>query len=386
MNTNFELPPKNATEQLARASRDIAAQNAAGIRAMEEACGQEFSPPADLVQAAKIIRHLRAERSNVQNAASNANSTLSEWHQRVQRDCKDAMQGNPLPEDSMLGEVSGFIGSLRAAYDDLLQAHTDFVGGVRDTLTDRGMMAIPGISGYFTGATPLFKAAEAAAVYVNASDRSVREAYLRRRGWVMTTNGENTVWRNPEGTQVLMLDAALARQVKADCEPFKMLADREWRGMPNRAEEPKIINEAMKLVPTPKANIYEESTPMADPVARRSDPIWPGGEINSFQTPEMTLLGPTPMESFIPETLPTQLPPTKPASLDFRQGNTFIRPPVQQRPNPRHMEGHIEHLPGRNQKTIVNSITVPRASTPMGMQSTAEETVLPKLGGIAGEE
>jgi hypothetical protein len=389
----IETPPRNAQEQLARATANIAAQNAAGMKAMAEACGDEFVPPESMSQAAATILRLRNERDASARESEEANRRFEQFQQSVFGDCNAALNGNPMASDSPMAPLAEKIQRLAQQLSDNAEKHVRFSAGVRATLIDHGMIELPGIAGYFTGATPLLRAAEAGAIFVNASNQAVREAYLRRRGWVMTTNGTNANWRNPEGTQMLPLEAALARQVKADCEPFKPMADREWKGMPTprRPEEPKIIGEAVKLVPTPKDDIYGTHPMVSDPVEYRSQPIWTGGEINSFQTqPEMTLLEPVSMEAFIPETLPTPLPKVtqQPSpKLDFRVGNNFVRSaPVRQ--DPRLMQGHIERSSRTPQGTIVKSImTPPPNASPMGMRSTAEEFVMPSLGGgIAGEE
>lgn len=395
----IETPPRNAQEQLARASANVAAQNEAGIKAMIQACEKEFEPPTNLVQAARVIQQLRRRRDVEEQKAIDAEQRLAQFQQVVANDCHAAATGQLDRDDSPLIRVAKQIMSLSHALTRMSDENRAFGEGVRSTMIDRGMAELPGISGYFAGATPLYRAAEAGAVFVNATDRSVREAYLRRRGWVMASNGEGVAWRNPDGTQMLPLDAALARQVKADCEPFKPMAARghvppkfsKAESLPMVADAATDHEDAMDVLP-PVAPIrmHPDVAAVAKTRTHSSEPIWTG-EINSFSTqPEMTLLGPTPMESFIPEMLPNQLPAapkvTNPPTLDFRAGNTFIRPVPQ---NDAHlMSGHIERYPGRPQKTIVNSITTPLPSAPpLGVRSSAEEIVMPSLGGgNAGEE
>ena len=69
----IETPPRNAQEQLARATANIAAQNAAGMKAMAEACGDEFVPPESMSQAAATILRLRNERDASARESEEAN-------------------------------------------------------------------------------------------------------------------------------------------------------------------------------------------------------------------------------------------------------------------------------------------------------------------------
>ena len=114
---------------------------------------------------------------------------------------------------------------------------------MRHTMTDRGMAELPGLQGYFSGATPLLAAAEAAAVLTHhKTDNQAKQGYLRKRGWIQRADG----WYSQAMGQTRLLEFAVQMQVQADTAPFKILAApmRNVRGesasAPNRGEEVEI--------------------------------------------------------------------------------------------------------------------------------------------------
>lgn len=191
---------------------------------MGQACGKEFSPPRNMIAAALLIQKLIATREALQNQAIHAAEEAAHATAGVAGDIAAAIAGKPVRDGSPLVQLAKTIDTLRSELSRTQHAAVQFVEGVKATLVDRGLTEIPGMVGYFVGATPALRAAEAAAIITHhATDDRARMGYLRARGWIATGNG----WKTPP-THIhlghLPFDAAVKSQVEKDSEPFKQQA------------------------------------------------------------------------------------------------------------------------------------------------------------------
>lgn len=235
----FQMPPKNAREQLDRAAKAVADEDAAGTKAIIDACGDEFKAPTDMAGAAKIIAKLRGLRDKATSEAKDAENRFLEFQKIVRSDCAEALAGTLTRAGSQFGPLASEIKSTREDRDKLRELHNAFSMSIRETMLDMKLTEIPGMTGYFTAATPMLRAAEAAATFICTTDRVVREAYLRRRGWKLSVN--NT-WLAPgDSRNSWPYETAVIRAVKMDCEPFAKLGTREWKGIAEGTKfEPKL--------------------------------------------------------------------------------------------------------------------------------------------------
>lgn len=263
----FQMPPKNSREQLDRAAKAVAEEDAAGAKAMNDACGDEFNVPTTMAGAARIIARLRAERDKSHASALSAGRQYLEFQKTVIADCAAALTGTSIRSDSVIAGVANEIAGIRADRDKVHALHAEFSKSIREVLIDMKLTEIPGMAGYFSAATPMLRAAEAAATFICTTDRLVREAYLRRRGWKLSAS--NT-WKAPgEKSYTVPYETAVIQAVKADCAPFAGLGTREWKGIEEKRQT------ALKANRIPVHVIHETFTPAETAVVSHTRPVQP---------------------------------------------------------------------------------------------------------------
>jgi hypothetical protein len=206
--------PTTPHQQAAIALAAITQQAAIGQRAIADACGKEFSPPKDLVGAAQIIKRLRGERDTAKADIVQAK------HQIATQAATEAITVRGIA-DKRIAALNEQLAASQKSFDE-------FRRNVRDSLVDRQLSELPSLAGYFVGATPMQRAAEAGAVLIGIRDKIARPEfvslmmtnYLRSRGWKL---GVNNSWISAVGLS-LPADNAVVKQVQIDTAPFMVFA------------------------------------------------------------------------------------------------------------------------------------------------------------------
>lgn len=235
-------------KDLETAQKAIAEATSRGRTALEKAYGIEFSNSLDMLGAANVIVKLKAERDQARREVATEVNSARTFSSQIASDISMIVGINgsgTLADNSALRPVSQVLTRLR---DELLSAKSElesFKANMRHTMTDRGMAELPGLQGYFSGATPLLSAAEAAAVLTHhKTDNQAKQGYLRKRGWILRSEG----WHSPSIGQTRPLEFAVQMQVQADTAPFKILAA-PMRNVP-RNEASKVSSGEITHTPT----------------------------------------------------------------------------------------------------------------------------------------
>ena len=197
-------------------------QKLAGYDEMRITCGAEFKPPADLAAAAAIVREIRADRDAAHARITEANQQMAGLKAGIAQQVQAIVSGGTVADESPLAPIVRVMTGLRDEILHLLALGEKFGERLKDALLDKGLGELPGLTECLPGATPMLRAAEAAAILTHHErDRLAREGYLRQRGWKFLGGG---AWQRPSNHAnqgSLPFDAAIRAQAAFDAEPFK---------------------------------------------------------------------------------------------------------------------------------------------------------------------
>jgi hypothetical protein len=202
-----------------------AEREANGKKLAAAAVGNEFQPPQNLEQAASIIAKLRQDR-DVAVAKTNAACQTIESNNTNFAISAQAVVDGRSPAHQSLAAVHKLVKDLQAELGSIRTEFETLRDRTAAVFTDMGLARVPWLTGYFYGATPLARAAEAAAVMLGASfikssgvvdtDKAMKESYLRRRGWQLKQGG----WQRAGDSYPLPFVTALSTQYKDDVKGF----------------------------------------------------------------------------------------------------------------------------------------------------------------------
>lgn len=206
----------------------------AGILAFKTICGEEFAVPQDLAEASSLAHRLKTERDNLRAVVKNLESALKDEREKLNH----SETGQISVLRSLVGhEPEHTNPSARAAAESYVErlrqekqlaeiAAKVSANALAQAFIEMGLTQVPGALNVFVGQTPLAIAVEAAAVSLFGDD-TVKQNYLRRRGWKFVGNG---AWAGPKGTTAFK--AAVEIQIKDDVTPYKGLGGREYNPQP----------------------------------------------------------------------------------------------------------------------------------------------------------
>lgn len=215
------------------AQQKISARHQAGVLAMRQVCGP--SAPEDLADAAVLVQKLmrerdeaRKQRDDAQKAAEAARGEVAAIEASDKAAMANLVAGEPeAANGASVTNVLACIDRLRKRADDAEAREKALLEAVRETFTLQGLVELPGMIGHFAGHNPLLNAVESAAVVVHG-DRVAQEAWMRRRGWILSNGG----WQDPTDAAKWPFDSAVKEQYKRDLWRFRGLGSREWKGLP----------------------------------------------------------------------------------------------------------------------------------------------------------